>query len=52
LLADVDSGASWALAHSALERLHGDGLLSELAPRSLVQAAAQAVERDLARTTH
>jgi hypothetical protein len=52
LVADVDTGASWALAHSALERLHADGLLCELLPRSLVQAAAQVLERELGVTTH
>jgi hypothetical protein len=52
LLADVETGASWALAQSALDRLHADGLLCELAPRSMVQAAAQAVERGLGATTH
>ena len=52
LVADVDTAASWALAHSALERLHADGLLSELAPRSLVQAAAQVLERELGVMAH
>jgi hypothetical protein len=52
LVADVDTGATWALAHSALERLHADGLLSELAPRSLVQAAARVLEQELGVTTH
>jgi hypothetical protein len=52
LVADVDTGASWALAHSALQRLHADGLLCELMPRSLVQAAAQVLERELGVTTH
>jgi hypothetical protein len=52
LVADVDTGASWALAHSALVRLHADGLLCELAPRSLVQAAAQVLEREFGVTSH
>jgi hypothetical protein len=52
LLTDADTGACWALAHAALERLHADGLLCEVAPRSLVQAAARIVEDDLSRPMH
>ena len=52
LLTDVRSGACWALAHAALERLHADGLLCEVVPRSLVQAAARTVEDDLSRPMH
>jgi hypothetical protein len=52
LLTDAGSGASWALTHAALERLRADGLLCEMAPRSLVQAAAQVVEQELSRPLH
>lgn len=39
---------TWALRQSALERLHGEGLLRELRPRSLVRRAAARLMRQIA----
>lgn len=47
LYAEVDDeGHAWALRHSALQRLHAEGLLRELRERSLVRRAAARLARD------
>lgn len=47
LYAEVDDdGQAWALRHSALQRLHAEGLLRELRERSLVKRAAARLARD------
>jgi hypothetical protein len=49
LLADAsDDGPTWAVRQRAIERLHGERLLNPLAPRSLVQQAADTVLRGIA----
>lgn len=45
LLADVADGSSWALARSAVERLHAEGLLLEARAPSVVRRAAETVLR-------
>jgi len=47
LYAEAGDTSTWALRRAALERLHAEGLLDPLAPRSLVQRAAEVVLRQV-----